>query len=87
MMGYKRKILEARRVSKKRKKNTYKDVQYAAVARQCLNKTVYSTEKKVIEKISDIAEEGRRNLRYYQCPFCDFWHITHKKFGNQEFVS
>lgn len=86
-MGYKRKILEAKRVSRKRKKNTYKDVLYTAVARQCLNKTVYSTEKKIIDKISEIAAEGRTSLRYYMCPFCKFWHITHKKFGNQEFVS
>lgn len=86
-MGYRRKILEARKKSRDRKKHLAKDVDYVAVSRQCLKKLAYPTEKKVIDKINEIAEEGRKSLRYYQCPFCELWHISHKKLEHQQFIS
>lgn len=86
-MGYRRKILEARKRSRNRKKHLAKDVDYIAVTRQCLKKLAYPTEKKVIAKINEIAEEGRKSLRYYQCPFCELWHISSHKIKDQEFIS
>ena len=85
-MGYRRKILEARKKSRDRKKHI-KDVDYIAANRQCLKKIAYPSEKKVTEKINEIAEEGRRSLRYYQCPFCDLWHISHHALEGQKFIS
>lgn len=86
-MGYRRKILEARRINRDRKKYIPKDIDYVSANRQCLRKTAYSSERKVIEKINEIAEEGRRCLRYYQCPFCELWHISHKALEGQKFIS
>jgi hypothetical protein len=86
-MGYKRKILEARKISRKRKHFVIPTVRYSALRRQCLTKVAYPTEKAVIDKIGVIAEEGRRSLRYYMCPFCKLWHLTHKANDGQKFVS
>lgn len=86
-MGYKRKMLEARKRSRDRRKHLDKGVDYAAATRQCLKKNAYPSEKKVIEIINNIAEVGRRCLRYYQCPLCDLWHISSHKKYYQNFVS
>ena len=86
-MGYRRKILEARRRSRNRKRYLDKEIDYSTAHRQCLKKIAYHSERKVIEKINEIAEEGRRSLRYYQCPICDLFHISHKALEWQKFVS
>lgn len=86
-MGYRRKILEARKRGRDRKKHLAKDADYVAANRQCFKKVAYSTEKRVIKRINEIAEEGRRGLRYYTCPFCELWHISSHKIRDQEFIS
>lgn len=85
-MGYRRKVLEGRRIEKRRK-FLIKTEDYRAASRQCLKKSAYPSEKKIIAKINEIAEMGRRSLRYYQCPFCNLWHISHKIKDGQKFVS
>lgn len=85
-MGYRRKIFDAKKRSRSRKKYIKRE-EYAAANRQCLHKVAYSSERKIIEKINLIAEQGRRGLRYYQCPFCDLFHISSHKIRDQEFIS
>lgn len=85
-MGYRRRVHDAKRAYKRRKK-TIKIEEYSSVNCQCLKKVPYHSEKKVISKIKEIAEEGRLNLRYYLCPFCECYHISHKAIGNQKFIS
>lgn len=85
-MSYRRKILEAKKIDRARKKNT-KSENYVSANRQCLNKVAYATEKRALMKIGIIAEEGRKSLRYYQCPFCDLYHLSHKALPWQTFVS
>jgi hypothetical protein len=85
-MGYKRKLTEARKRRKSWKKRV-KDANFSQANRQCLKKVSYASEKIVIQKINDIAEEGRRHLRCYQCPFCELWHISSKARDGQEFIS
>lgn len=85
-MGYRRKLLETKKLSKSRIKHI-EITDYRSVNRQCLKKNAYGSEKIVTAKITEIAEEGRTGLRYYLCPLCDFYHISHKAYEGQEFVS
>lgn len=86
-MSYRRKILEARKIGKHREKYIPKDVNYLVAKRQCLKKVAYHSEKNVLTKINEIAEAGRRGLRYYKCPFCELYHISHKALAHQKYVS
>jgi hypothetical protein len=86
-MGYRRKILEARKIGRSREKYIPKEVHYVVAKRQCLKKMAYPSEKVVLLKISEIANAGRCSLRYYQCPFCELYHISHKATAGQKFVS
>lgn len=85
-MGYRRKLLAAR-VMRKRRKKLVTNEDYVAVKRQCLNKIPYPSEKAVLVKINEIADEGRGGLRYYECPYCLLYHISHKAYEGQHFVS
>lgn len=85
-MSYRRKILEGKKISRNRKKLLELE-DYVAVKRQCLRKMAYPTEKGVLLKINRIADEGRNRLRYYQCPYCNLYHISHKALAGQKFVS
>lgn len=86
-MSYRRKILEAKKINRNRRKFIPPDIGYSSVNRQCLKKMGYASERQVLAKINAIAEEGRRRLRYYECPLCELYHISHKAMGNQVFVS
>jgi hypothetical protein len=85
-MGYRRKVREANKAKQRRKNQVRKEL-YNSFNRQCLKKLSYHSEKKVISKIGEAAAEGRTNLRYYLCPFCEFWHISHKAMEGQKFIS
>lgn len=48
--------------------------------RACLSKKPYSTKKLAltVKNRLEKTREGRGNLRIYDCPYCDGWHITSK---------
>jgi len=51
----------------------------------CSGKKVY-TKKEAQTVLNFLQGRGNgKNLRIYQCPYCDFWHLTHKqKYGSSE---
>ncbi len=45
----------------------------------CESKNRYMSRIDAQEAIDLRAEHGIHNLHYYQCPYCNGWHITSKK--------
>jgi hypothetical protein len=84
---FSRKNLEAKKRQEIAKKNFKDEVNFGSANSQCFKKSAYPTERRVIAKINSIAEEGRRGLRYYLCPLCRCYHISHKKIASQKFIS
>jgi hypothetical protein len=48
------------------------------IHRMCLDKGQY-TKRDAQHRINVAAEHGRTGLRCYQCPVCNFWHLTRKE--------
>jgi hypothetical protein len=45
----------------------------------CESKNRYDTYEEAQEALAWCAEQGRRGLHIYRCPYCDGWHLTHKQ--------
>ena len=46
--------------------------------KMCLDKNTYRTECEVETEIERSARKRGRQLRWYECPYCGWYHITHQ---------
>ncbi len=45
---------------------------------KCQDKNAYD-KKSAQTAVNDMHRRGMVNIRTYQCPTCDMWHLTHKR--------